>query len=1394
MDFDFGSYFSSLRWHVMSFVNTNEIEQKAVYASASVFTAAILIAIAFIVASYIFYSREIIREGKEAKRVERGETLVRSPSFEDLGLNILFEDVSRRLTYEGIQEEATNNVGHADGDPDDSDDSDEEGGLETEAEVEDDNTGVPLSVSQEIDAPDLPRDMLAFLRSIKVFGYFEEPVFLELYKHSQTLLLKEGDYLFRNEDCDCNLYVVVQGTIRILVEEPATYASVAAEQLSAQKTPLHKKASSLLRRLQPTKPTGKRPALVDDDSDRLLIAEMKDGDAVSSLINVLRLLVHGEEQTAEQLAAFGPDRVTARAAVDTTLLKIPAAAFVRLSQEFPRVAAHMIQVIITRLHRVTFLTLTRFLGLNDEFLVEASPHDIVEATSTSAKGSLAQGKGSLASPSKPAATKVPLTTSKSRRESMESPGRSGRDSPSNEAQAAVGAGVDADGAGATGAAGASGSVREGSQSSTASGTPASSILGTQPGSSTPAAAAPASGSASSAQSSSVPSPSPRGAPPKIPTSALEVEIKLLSLLTGLSQSGVMELFVDDRLDPARGRNRLGIVGDLEIVYVEQGQLLVSEGDIDSGAFFVLRGELEVSVNKYEFGNNPVGSTTFLVRPGGMTGYLSLISHYPSLLSVRARTASVLGYVSPDTFSARLGSRDGRDAMAIARCIGRRLVATISPLAHQIDFALDWVHLNAGKTLFREGEDSTSLFVVLSGRLRAAVTRKDGKAENAGEYGQGESVGEFSVFTDTPYSSSVYAVRDAELVRMPQALIRVLALKIPKVALQVSRLTAARSLRQLQDLRHPRPKHNVRTVALLPVTSDVPLFSFAQNLCDSLNVIGASLLLTRESVLTRMGPRAFSKIGALMLSTWLDTQEEHHRIVLYAADPTVTQWTRRCVQHADLILLVGRAGHPQPTPTTLEQQLIRARSPARKELVLLHDESAPEPRSTYLWLQERPYIYASHHVRLASSEASDVLPSGPRSRGESANSSPASSSRSRRASFTTSTSEATPPASPTSASALPERSSARPQALLVSGGTASRREVVRPPPSTIYANSDTMRLARRLTGRTVGLVLGGGGARGLAHIGVLRALEECGVPVDTIGGTSIGACIGALYAKEGNSAKVEEDALRLASMMGNKLTMLLDLTYPLVSIFTGRGFNRIIRKVIGDTQIEDLWVPYVAVSTNLTNSRVEAHRYGSAWRYVRASMTLAGYLPPLSDKGCLLVDGGYCNNLPADVVRTLGADRIVAVDVSSAEDTSPVNYADSLSGWWQLVQRWNPFGVPSRVPTMNDIQARLAYVGSTAKLEEVKTMEGVLYVRPPIEKFSLLEWESAEQIVKVGYEHARPIIAKWVEEDLLVEAHSEPLRKYNRSERLPQAFPVIPALQLTPKASPSRRRQSRVLSF
>lgn len=102
---------------------------------------------------------------------------------------------------------------------------------------------------------------------------------------------------------------------------------------------------------------------------------------------------------------------------------------------------------------------------------------------------------------------------------------------------------------------------------------------------------------------------------------------------------------------------------------------------------------------------------------------------------------------------------------------------------------------------------------------------------------------------------------------------------------------------------------------------------------------------------------------------------------------------------------------------------------------------------------------------------------------------------------------------------------------------------------------------------------------------------------------------------------------------------------------------------------DMWIPYFCNSTNITHSRLEIHRTGYAWRYVRASMTLAGLLPPLSDRGSLLVDGGYFSNLPvAEMISELGAVDIIAVDVGSIEDTSPRHYGDSVSGWAVLFSR------------------------------------------------------------------------------------------------------------------------------
>ena len=104
-----------------------------------------------------------------------------------------------------------------------------------------------------------------------------------------------------------------------------------------------------------------------------------------------------------------------------------------------------------------------------------------------------------------------------------------------------------------------------------------------------------------------------------------------------------------------------------------------------------------------------------------------------------------------------------------------------------------------------------------------------------------------------------------------------------------------------------------------------------------------------------------------------------------------------------------------------------------------------------------------------------------------------------------------------------------------------------------------------------------------------------------------------------------------------------------------------------------------MTTDVTQSCMRVHKMGNLWRYVRASMSLSGYLPPLCDPmdGHLLLDGGYVNNLPADVMQQQGANFIFAVDVGSQDDFNLTNYGDELSGWWLLWNKWNPFTTPVR---------------------------------------------------------------------------------------------------------------------
>ncbi|EMP28362.1 Patatin-like phospholipase domain-containing protein 7 [Chelonia mydas] len=153
--------------------------------------------------------------------------------------------------------------------------------------------------------------------------------------------------------------------------------------------------------------------------------------------------------------------------------------------------------------------------------------------------------------------------------------------------------------------------------------------------------------------------------------------------------------------------------------------------------------------------------------------------------------------------------------------------------------------------------------------------------------------------------------------------------------------------------------------------------------------------------------------------------------------------------------------------------------------------------------------------------------------------------------------------------------------------------------------------------------------GCSQVGIIRALIEAGIPVDMIGGTSIGSFMSALYAEERSYNQMRIKARQWAMEMNSVFKTVLDLTYPITSMFSGASFNNGISNIFKDKQIEDLWIPYFTITTDITASAMRVHTDGSLWRYVRASMSLSGYMPPLCDPkdGHLLMDGGYINNLP-----------------------------------------------------------------------------------------------------------------------------------------------------------------------
>jgi len=274
--------------------------------------------------------------------------------------------------------------------------------------------------------------------------------------------------------------------------------------------------------------------------------------------------------------------------------------------------------------------------------------------------------------------------------------------------------------------------------------------------------------------------------------------------------------------------------------------------------------------------------------------------------------------------------------------------------------------------------------------------------------------------------------------------------------------------------------------------------------------------------------------------------------------------------------------------------------------------------------------------------------------------------------------------------------------------------------------DILRLTRHLLGEATALVLSGGGARGFAHLGVIKALREANVPIDAVGGTSIGAIIGAGVAHEWSFEEMRERYYR-TFVRSNPLG---DYTLPLVSLVAGRRVTKRLQSEYGETDIEDLAIPFFCVSANLSAGVAQVHSSGTLWRWLRASISIPGVLPPVLSNSEVFVDGGVINNLPVDVMSAMHRGPIIGVDVGTERALKSMFNEFDLPPWWRLLAQTRR----RERPGILNVLLRSGMVNSGAAAEAAAN-RSTLFLRPPLASVEMLDWKSFQRAIDIGYDYA-----------------------------------------------------------
>ena len=291
----------------------------------------------------------------------------------------------------------------------------------------------------------------------------------------------------------------------------------------------------------------------------------------------------------------------------------------------------------------------------------------------------------------------------------------------------------------------------------------------------------------------------------------------------------------------------------------------------------------------------------------------------------------------------------------------------------------------------------------------------------------------------------------------------------------------------------------------------------------------------------------------------------------------------------------------------------------------------------------------------------------------------------------------------------------------------------------HHDGDLARLARFLCGRARGLAMSGGAARGTAHIGVYYGLMDAGVAIDYLAGTSAGAIVAGILGYDRTFAELMPELLRILGPTRNPFG---DFTLPLTALSHGQRMRKMVIDLVGEIQVEDLWLPASIVCTNLTQGTRAVFERGLIWRVIQASGSPPGIAVPVVIDGEVYCDGGVVENLPVSVLLERRCQYRFASNVGTSKPIHMGGEVEFPSPWAMLWDKFVKEGASySEIPRIMEILLRVTTLASNDRLSDV-LRHADLYFEPPVSSFDWLDFSKPKPLVQAGYEHAREVLDRW----------------------------------------------------